>query len=155
MQEKQIFLFCWTSSPVLEITEPSVQWVLEALSSGIKQPAHKADHSPPSSTEIKNAWSCTSRPLRLHGVHTGVAFSMFFLSALPCSKIAHICQHSGTCVQSYPLVSGLGHVGRVYVFSDSESLKIITALKWKCKSRVMRIHLATYPLVFQSSVHKL
>jgi len=77
--------------------------------------------------------------LSLHGVHTGVTFNMFLLSGLPCSKIAHVCQNSGTGVQSYPLTSGLGHIGRVYVFSDSESLKIFIALKWKCKGRAMHI----------------
>ena len=112
---------------------------MEALSSGIKRLGHKADHSPPSSTEIKNVWNCTSRPPNFHGVLTGDAFNMFWLSALPCSKTAHVCQHSGTCVQSYPLTSGLGHVGRVYVFADSESLKIFTALNWKCKGMAMHI----------------
>jgi hypothetical protein len=28
----------------------------------VKQPGHEADHTPPSSTEVKNAWSCTSTP---------------------------------------------------------------------------------------------
>jgi hypothetical protein len=27
------------------------------LSAGVKQPWHKSDHSPPSSAEVKNAWS--------------------------------------------------------------------------------------------------
>jgi hypothetical protein len=35
----------------------------------IKQPGPEADHSPPSSVEVKNAWSYTSTPpIRLHGV---------------------------------------------------------------------------------------
>jgi hypothetical protein len=33
-----------------------------ALSSGVKRPGREADHSPPSSPEIKNAWSYTSIP---------------------------------------------------------------------------------------------
>jgi hypothetical protein len=28
-----------------------------------KQPGHEVDHSPPSSVEVKNEWSCTSIPL--------------------------------------------------------------------------------------------
>jgi hypothetical protein len=32
------------------------------ISSGEKRPRHEADHSPPSSAEVKNAWSCTSTP---------------------------------------------------------------------------------------------
>jgi hypothetical protein len=36
---------------------------------GVKGPGREADHSPPSSAEVKNAWSYTStRPIRLHGV---------------------------------------------------------------------------------------
>jgi len=40
-----------------------------AVTQGRKQQGHEADHSPPSSAEIKNAWSCISTPpIRLHGV---------------------------------------------------------------------------------------
>jgi hypothetical protein len=36
---------------------------------GIKRPAREADHSPPPSAEVKNAWSYTNTPrIRLHGV---------------------------------------------------------------------------------------
>jgi len=58
--------------------------VLEALKPGVKRPGREADHSPPSSAEVKNAWSCTSTPpyvftawclvkyrIRLHGVVLG------------------------------------------------------------------------------------
>jgi len=40
-------------------TQPSVQWVLEALTLQVKQLGHEADHSPMSSAVVKNAWSCT------------------------------------------------------------------------------------------------
>jgi hypothetical protein len=30
--------------------------------SGVKRPGREADHSPPSSAEVKNAWSYTSTP---------------------------------------------------------------------------------------------
>jgi hypothetical protein len=33
-----------------------------ALSLGVKWPGPEADHSPPSSAEVKNAWSYTSTP---------------------------------------------------------------------------------------------
>jgi len=40
-----------------------------ALSLGVKRPGREADHSPPSSTEVKNAWSYTSTPpIHLNGV---------------------------------------------------------------------------------------
>jgi hypothetical protein len=36
---------------------------------GVKRPEREADHSPPSSAEVKNAWSyTTASPIRLHGV---------------------------------------------------------------------------------------
>jgi len=43
--------------------------VLGALSLGIKQLGHEADHPLPSSAQVKNAWSYTStRHIRPHGV---------------------------------------------------------------------------------------
>jgi hypothetical protein len=33
----------------------------------VKRPVHEADHSPPSSAEIKNEWRYTSTPIRFHG----------------------------------------------------------------------------------------
>jgi hypothetical protein len=33
-----------------------------ALSLAVKRPGREADHSPPSSAEVKNAWSYTSTP---------------------------------------------------------------------------------------------
>jgi hypothetical protein len=50
-------------------TQPSIQWVQGAFSLGVKRPGHEADHSPPSSAEVKNAWNYTSTPpIRLYGV---------------------------------------------------------------------------------------
>jgi hypothetical protein len=43
-------------------TQPPIQWVPEALSQGIKRPEHEADHSPPTSAEIKKTWIYTSTP---------------------------------------------------------------------------------------------
>jgi hypothetical protein len=39
-----------------------MQWVPGALSLGVKRTGREAYHSPPSSAEIKNAWSYTSTP---------------------------------------------------------------------------------------------
>jgi hypothetical protein len=48
---------------------PPIQWVPGALSLGVKRAGREADHSPPSSAEVKNAWSHISTiPIRLHGV---------------------------------------------------------------------------------------
>jgi hypothetical protein len=64
-----IFLFTTASRTALEPTQPPIQWVPATVSLGVKQPERDADHSPPSSSEVKNAWSYTSTlPIRLQGV---------------------------------------------------------------------------------------
>jgi hypothetical protein len=58
-----IFLFITMSRMALGPTQSPIQWVL-----GVKQLGCEVDHSPPSSAEVKNAWSYTSTPpIRLHG----------------------------------------------------------------------------------------
>jgi hypothetical protein len=57
-----IFLFTTASRPALEPTQPPIQWVPGALSLEVKRPGLEADHSPPSSVEVKNASSYTSTP---------------------------------------------------------------------------------------------
>jgi hypothetical protein len=41
---------------------PPIQWTPWAISLGVKRPGSEADHSPPPSAEVKNAWSYTSTP---------------------------------------------------------------------------------------------
>jgi hypothetical protein len=48
-----IFLFTTTSRMALGSTHPPLQWVQGALSLAVKWPGHEAEHSPPSSTKIK------------------------------------------------------------------------------------------------------
>jgi hypothetical protein len=57
-----IFFFTTVSRTALGPTQPPIQWVLEVLSLGVKRPEREADHSPPSSAEVNNAWSYTSTP---------------------------------------------------------------------------------------------
>jgi hypothetical protein len=57
-----IFLFTTASRMALGPTQPPIQWVPGALSLGVKWPGCEADHSPPSSAEVKNACSYTSTP---------------------------------------------------------------------------------------------
>jgi hypothetical protein len=47
--------------PALGRTQP-IKWVPGALSFGVKPPEREADHSPPPSAEVKNAWNYTSTP---------------------------------------------------------------------------------------------
>jgi hypothetical protein len=48
-----IFLFTTASRTALRSTQPPIQWVWGALSLGVKRPGCEADHSPPSSAEVK------------------------------------------------------------------------------------------------------
>jgi len=52
-----IFLLTPVSRTALGPTQPPIQWVPGAFSLGVKRPGREADHSHPSSAEIKNAWS--------------------------------------------------------------------------------------------------
>jgi hypothetical protein len=60
LQGLGIFLFTTASRLTLGPTQPSIQEVPGAVSLGVKRPGHEADHSPPSSAEVKNVWSYTS-----------------------------------------------------------------------------------------------
>jgi hypothetical protein len=68
-QGLEIFLFTIEFRVALGHTQPPIRYAPGVLSLGVKRPRCEADHSPPSSAEIRNAWSYTSTPpIRLHGV---------------------------------------------------------------------------------------
>jgi hypothetical protein len=49
--------------------QPPIKWVLWASSLSVKLPVHEADHSPPSSAEVKNVCIYTSTPtISLQGI---------------------------------------------------------------------------------------
>jgi hypothetical protein len=54
------FFFTNESRTALGPTQPPIKWVPGALSLGLKRQGREADHSPPSSAEVKNAWSYIS-----------------------------------------------------------------------------------------------
>jgi hypothetical protein len=54
------FLFSTSSRAGLGYTQPPIQWVHVALSPEVKRPGREADHSPPSSAEVKKMWIYTS-----------------------------------------------------------------------------------------------
>jgi hypothetical protein len=56
--------------PTLRPTLPPIQWVPGALSPGVNRQGREADHSPPSSAEIKKGGVIPSPPppTRLYGV---------------------------------------------------------------------------------------
>jgi hypothetical protein len=54
------FLFCKSLRLALGSTQPPIQWVPGALSSGVKRPGREAEHSPATSVEVKKMWIYTS-----------------------------------------------------------------------------------------------
>jgi hypothetical protein len=52
-QQGSIFLLSMASRLPLGPTQPPIQWVLGSVSLGVKSQGNKADHSPPSSAEVK------------------------------------------------------------------------------------------------------
>jgi hypothetical protein len=58
----KIFLFSTASRPALGSTQPPIQWVQWAFSPGVKQEEREADHSAPSSAEVKKGEAMTPLP---------------------------------------------------------------------------------------------
>jgi hypothetical protein len=68
-QVQEIFLFPTATRQALEPSQASVQSVPGTFPPGVKQPKHQADHTPLSSTEVKNGESIyLFSPMRLYGV---------------------------------------------------------------------------------------
>jgi hypothetical protein len=57
-----IFLLTTASRSALGPTKPPIQGVPGVLSLRVKRQGREADHSSPSSAEVKNSWSYTSTP---------------------------------------------------------------------------------------------
>jgi len=57
-----IILFSTASRPALGPTQGSYSMGTGGSFPGLKRPLREADHSPPSSSEIKNAWRYTTTP---------------------------------------------------------------------------------------------
>jgi hypothetical protein len=50
------------SRPLLVPTQPTIQWAPGAVSPGVKRLGSEADHSPPTSAEVKNGGAIPSLP---------------------------------------------------------------------------------------------
>jgi len=55
-----MFLISTAPKPALGHTQTTIPWVPRTLSPGVKRSWREADHSSPSSAEVKNAWRYTS-----------------------------------------------------------------------------------------------
>jgi hypothetical protein len=63
-----IFLFTTASRTALGLTQSPIQWVPGVLSLGVKRSGREADHSPPSSAEVKECVELyLHSPILLHG----------------------------------------------------------------------------------------
>jgi hypothetical protein len=80
-----IFLFALTSRSAWGSTQCPLQWVLEAVSLGVKWLGHDGDHSHLSSAEIKNGWNYNSTPPYVFMVRCLIkhrAIFTFYISAV-------------------------------------------------------------------------
>jgi hypothetical protein len=60
----KIYRFSTSSKPAPGPTQPPIQWVgVGALLPGEKQTGHEADHSSPTTAEVKKMWIYISTPL--------------------------------------------------------------------------------------------
>lgn len=62
--EHDIFVSCRTSRRAQGLSQRPVQWVLRALSPGVKRLGPECDHFPPSGAKVKTELSCTEMVLR-------------------------------------------------------------------------------------------
>jgi len=75
-----IFLFNTTSRPAP--TQPPIQWVPGALFLWVKRPGREADHSPPSSAEVKELvelYLCSPNTPSWHGAQLRKAHGQLYL----------------------------------------------------------------------------
>jgi hypothetical protein len=86
------YLFTKASRLAVVCTQLPFQWVLEALSSRIEQPGHEIDHSPTSSSKVKNGWSCTSVPINAFMMWTGTNFICFTVCKLSTLDNFYLCK---------------------------------------------------------------
>jgi hypothetical protein len=61
-RQEKIYLLSTSSRLVLGPTQPPIQWIPGALSRVVKRLSGEADHSPPTSAEVKNTWIYISTP---------------------------------------------------------------------------------------------
>jgi hypothetical protein len=85
--------------PALRPTQPPDQWIAVALSPGVKRPGDEGENLPPSSTEVKNTWSCTSTPHT--SLSTGITLSLPSPPPLSGPNIALTTWLSNTAHQNY------------------------------------------------------
>jgi hypothetical protein len=66
--QQETLLLSSVFRPALEPTQSPAQWVLGALSLGVKRQRHEGDHSPTSIAEVKNGKATPPLHLSFHDV---------------------------------------------------------------------------------------
>jgi hypothetical protein len=105
-------------------THPPTQWVPGALSLGVKRPGREADHSRPSSAEVKNTWSYTSTPqyfimawcLVKHRDNKSIVTKLVALQKLQSQKLFHCTSLNMQNIEKYWNESRTSVLWRVQVF---------------------------------------
>jgi hypothetical protein len=82
-QEQYIFLFSTALTQALGHTPSPIQWVPGSPYLGVMRSGCEFDHPPPSSAEVKNAWSYISTSTRLHVVVLILARRNSFILLFP------------------------------------------------------------------------
>jgi hypothetical protein len=122
-----IFLFTTASRKALGPTQPPIQWVPGPLSVGIKRPEREADHSSPSSAEVKE-WV----ELYLHSPNTPSwrgaqlkhRYNFTFYPYLSCYSVHCLCMSldQSHAARQYHFVCGWCH---------TTSMTLIIVLVWR------------------------
>jgi hypothetical protein len=71
-----------SSRLVLGSTQPPLKWVPGFLSRGVNWQGCEADHSPPTSAEVKKMWTYTSTPSVLNWLGAGTNFIIQILPSM-------------------------------------------------------------------------
>jgi hypothetical protein len=61
-QKQNIFLYSTAPTAVPGLTQPPIQWVSGIIFLQVKRLGREADHSPPTSAEVKKMWIYTPIP---------------------------------------------------------------------------------------------
>jgi hypothetical protein len=61
---QKLLLFPTASGPALDPTQPTIHWVTGVMSTGVKRPGRKADHSPSYNSEVKDGGTIPPLPYK-------------------------------------------------------------------------------------------
>jgi hypothetical protein len=76
-------------------TQPPIQWIPWSLSVRVKRSRCEADHSPPSSAEVKIAWSNTSTPYIVMAWCSVKAQEQLYIYLMPRNYTIKVCLGGG------------------------------------------------------------